>query len=122
MYGSLRCPKKYIKKINEPNVYISVTYIYFSFVHSCLNDEELDFLGAPWPKYHELATKNSIDVIRLPMIEGSCPDTVEEIDPVVDEVTRRIKAGQNVLAHCRGGESFCKNSLWGEFGNGMYAI
>ncbi|RUS16625.1 hypothetical protein BC937DRAFT_90987 [Endogone sp. FLAS-F59071] len=69
----------------------------------CLNDEELTFLGAPWPKYHELATKNSIDIIRLPMIEGSCPDTVEEIDSVVDEVTRRMKTGQNVLAHCRGG-------------------
>ena len=31
---------------------------------SCLDDEELDFLGAPWHKYEELACKNGIDVLR----------------------------------------------------------
>ncbi|RUS35002.1 protein-tyrosine phosphatase-like protein [Jimgerdemannia flammicorona] len=69
----------------------------------CLNDSELAFLGAPWPKYYELATKNNIDIIRLPMIEGSCPENVEGIDAIVDEVSERMKTGQNVLAHCRGG-------------------
>lgn len=40
--------------------YIYIIYIYFS----CLNDDELAFLGASWPKYSELAQKHNLQIIR----------------------------------------------------------
>lgn len=70
---------------------------------SCLDDTELEFLGAPWPKYIEAASRNGMQVIRLPMVEGSCPDTIEEIDAAIQLVDSRIRQGENVLTHCRGG-------------------
>ncbi|KAI8583155.1 hypothetical protein K450DRAFT_224472 [Umbelopsis ramanniana AG] len=69
----------------------------------CLNDAELSFLGAPWPRYYEMATKNNIEILRLPMMEGSCPHTIEEIDIVIDLVSEKMSRGENVLTHCRGG-------------------
>ncbi|KAJ3120778.1 hypothetical protein HK101_006882, partial [Irineochytrium annulatum] len=69
----------------------------------CLNDAELSYLGAPWAKYRDAATKNGMDVIRIPIIEGSCPDSVEEVERVLEEIELRIKDGLNVLCHCRGG-------------------
>ncbi|CAO3683082.1 unnamed protein product [Umbelopsis vinacea] len=69
----------------------------------CLNDAELGFLGAPWPRYYELALRHNIEIIRLPMLEGSCPHTIEEIDAVIDLATEKMKRGENVLTHCRGG-------------------
>lgn len=71
---------------------------------SCLNDAELDYLGASWPKYSEAAAQAGMDVIRVPMIEGSCPDTLEEIDAAIDAVNAKIHRGENVLTHCRGGK------------------
>jgi protein-tyrosine phosphatase len=38
------------------------------------------------------------------MLEGSCPHTIEEIDAVIDLATEKMKRGENVLTHCRGGE------------------
>lgn len=81
--------------------------IFFSFpvqYYSCLNDAELGFLGAPWPRYYELALRHNIEIIRLPMLEGSCPHTIEEIDAAIDLATEKMKRGENVLTHCRGGE------------------
>ncbi|CDH58064.1 phosphatases ii [Lichtheimia corymbifera JMRC:FSU:9682] len=69
----------------------------------CLDDMELDYLGAPWPKYLEAATQNGMRVIRLPMIEGSCPETIQEMDAVIHMVNETIHKGENVLTHCRGG-------------------
>ncbi|KAM3589392.1 hypothetical protein VKS41_000258 [Umbelopsis sp. WA50703] len=69
----------------------------------CLNDAELSFLGAPWPRYYEAATKHNIEIIRLPMLEGSCPHSIEEVDAVVDLVVKKMTRGENVLTHCRGG-------------------
>lgn len=65
---------------------------------------ELDYLGAPWPKYLEAATRNGMRVIRLPMIEGSCPETIQEMDAVIHMVNETIQKGENVLTHCRGGK------------------
>lgn len=65
---------------------------------------ELDYLGAPWPKYLEAATQNGMRVIRLPMIEGSCPETIQEMDAVIHMVNETIHKGENVLTHCRGGK------------------
>ncbi|CAG8488201.1 33961_t:CDS:2 [Racocetra persica] len=74
-----------------------------SMVICCLNDEELAFLGVPWPKYCELAQKHNLQIIRIPMVEGGCPDTLDQMDQVVMQMDRHIQSGQRVLAHCRGG-------------------
>ncbi|KAG0181465.1 hypothetical protein DFQ28_011253 [Apophysomyces sp. BC1034] len=69
----------------------------------CLDDTELGFLGASWPKYLEAAKRHGLDVIRLPMVEGSCPEAINDIDEVVQMVDAKIRQGENVLTHCRGG-------------------
>ncbi|CAG8453833.1 199_t:CDS:2 [Dentiscutata erythropus] len=74
-----------------------------SMIICCLNDEELAFLGVPWPKYCELAQKHNLQIIRIPMVEGGCPDTMDQMDQVVMQMDRHIQSGQRVLAHCRGG-------------------
>ncbi|KAG0173756.1 hypothetical protein DFQ30_007041 [Apophysomyces sp. BC1015] len=68
----------------------------------CLDDTELGFLGASWPKYLEAAKRHGLDVIRLPMVEGSCPEAINDIDEVVQMVDAKIRQGENVLTHCRG--------------------
>ncbi|KAI8373150.1 protein-tyrosine phosphatase-like protein [Radiomyces spectabilis] len=69
----------------------------------CLNDEELEYLGASWPKYVEAARRNNLQIVRLPMIEGGCPNSIEEMDAVIQLVNAKINKGENVLTHCRGG-------------------
>ncbi|KAF7731014.1 hypothetical protein EC973_001060 [Apophysomyces ossiformis] len=69
----------------------------------CLDDNELGFLGASWPKYYEAAKRHNLDIIRLPMVEGSCPETIADIHAVVQMVDDKIRQGENVLTHCRGG-------------------
>ncbi|KAI9343776.1 protein-tyrosine phosphatase-like protein [Zopfochytrium polystomum] len=69
----------------------------------CLNDAEMSHLGAPWPKYYEVAQKYGMEVIRIPIIEGSCPDTIEEVEPIIDHLDKRLSEGANILCHCRGG-------------------
>ncbi|KAI8068196.1 protein-tyrosine phosphatase-like protein [Gongronella butleri] len=69
----------------------------------CLEDSELDYLGASWPKYSAIAVQQGLHVLRLPMIEGSCPNTLEEVDAVIEVVNGKIRRGENVLTHCRGG-------------------
>ncbi|KAI7906988.1 protein-tyrosine phosphatase-like protein [Cokeromyces recurvatus] len=69
----------------------------------CLGDDELAFLGAPWPKYIKSAKEHGMEVIRLPMLEGRCPNTLFEVKEIVKRVNIEIYKGNNVLAHCRGG-------------------
>ncbi|KAJ3022646.1 UNVERIFIED_CONTAM: hypothetical protein HDU68_009009 [Siphonaria sp. JEL0065] len=69
----------------------------------CLNDSELAYLGAPFTKYEATAMKYGMQIIRIPIIEGSCPDNIEEVSVVVEEIDRRLREGVNVLIHCRGG-------------------
>ncbi|KAF1803459.1 protein-tyrosine phosphatase-like protein [Mucor lusitanicus] len=69
----------------------------------CLDDTELEFLGAPWPKYEKAALAHDMKIIRLPMIEGGCPKTLSEVRKAVLQVNKEIYNGHNVLAHCRGG-------------------
>ncbi|GAN05360.1 conserved hypothetical protein [Mucor ambiguus] len=69
----------------------------------CLDDTELEFLGAPWPKYEKAALAHDMRIIRLPMVEGGCPKTLPEVRNAVLQVNKEIYNGNNVLAHCRGG-------------------
>ncbi|KAF9953596.1 hypothetical protein BGZ65_004570 [Modicella reniformis] len=63
---------------------------------------ELELLGSPFPKYLEAANSHGIDVIRIPMVEGSTPYSFQEMDRVLDKMDETTKKGQSVLAHCRG--------------------
>ncbi|KAI9142730.1 protein-tyrosine phosphatase-like protein [Paraphysoderma sedebokerense] len=74
-----------------------------STVVCCLNDAELAFLGARWENYNEYAKQNKLEVLRLPIIEGSCPDKIEDLHSLVQQIDQRISKGENVLVHCRGG-------------------
>ncbi|KAF9425450.1 hypothetical protein BGZ94_007520 [Podila epigama] len=75
----------------------------FTRVICCLFDEELEMLGSPFDKYLQAANSHGLDVVRIPMVEGSTPFSFEEMDRVLDKIDETIKAGENVLVHCRGG-------------------
>lgn len=70
----------------------------------CLDDAELDFLGAPWSKYEYLAGRNGIDVLRIPTPEGLAPLTPVSLDTQLLKVINTYTLlGVPVLVHCRGG-------------------
>ncbi|KAI8853418.1 protein-tyrosine phosphatase-like protein [Chytridium lagenaria] len=73
------------------------------FDFCCLNNAEMSYLGAPWAKYSEAAQKYGMDIVRIPIIEGSCPESMESLESVLTEIENRIGNGVNVLCHCRGG-------------------
>ncbi|KAI0305419.1 protein-tyrosine phosphatase-like protein [Multifurca ochricompacta] len=70
----------------------------------CLDDEELSFLGAPWPEYSHAARELGLDILRIPIPEGLAPASLEQFDA---HLTRLVSiytlTGIPVLAHCRGG-------------------
>ncbi|KAG8715629.1 hypothetical protein FRC11_002181 [Ceratobasidium sp. 423] len=70
----------------------------------CLDDDELEFLGAPWNEYQMYARDVGLDVLRLPMPEGLCPLSVQTMSEHMDRIIRNYTlGGKHVLAHCRGG-------------------
>ncbi|CAG8432747.1 7074_t:CDS:2 [Diversispora eburnea] len=75
-----------------------------SVIICCLTDEELAFLGASWPKYCEFAQRHDLQIIRIPMIEGGCPESIDQMDQVIIQIEHHIKQGRNILAHCRGAD------------------
>ncbi|TFK54045.1 phosphatases II [Heliocybe sulcata] len=70
----------------------------------CLDDVELDFLGASWTEYSSVAHELGLDVLRIPTPEGLAPLTPKLLD---EHLGRLIEAytmqGIPILAHCRGG-------------------
>ncbi|CAE6483742.1 unnamed protein product [Rhizoctonia solani] len=70
----------------------------------CLDDDELEFLGAPWNEYQKFAREIGLDVLRLPMPEGLCPLSVQTMSEHMDQIIRDYTlAGRHALVHCRGG-------------------
>ncbi|ESK92926.1 hypothetical protein Moror_8999 [Moniliophthora roreri MCA 2997] len=71
----------------------------------CLDDSEMEFLGAPWPEYERVTKVIGLDVLRLPTPEG-LPPTLSpsyldiELTSLIERYTLR---GIPVLVHCRGG-------------------
>ncbi|KAG6878536.1 hypothetical protein C0993_004434 [Termitomyces sp. T159_Od127] len=84
--------------LREAEIYSS------SITNSCLDDGELDFLGAPWSEYESLANDNGIDVFRIPIPEGLAPLSPASLDADLTKViiTYTLR-GVPVLVHCRGG-------------------
>ncbi|PPQ64992.1 hypothetical protein CVT26_015701, partial [Gymnopilus dilepis] len=70
----------------------------------CLDDEELEALGAPWPEYERTAKKYNIDILRIPMPEGLPPLSPSCLDIyLVSLINKYTLRGIPVLVHCRGG-------------------
>jgi protein-tyrosine phosphatase len=74
-----------------------------SAIVCCLNDAELQYLGAPWKVYSEKAKYYGLEVFRLPIIEGSCPESITDVDNLMEKMMAIAKEGRNILCHCRGG-------------------
>ncbi|KAJ7497135.1 protein-tyrosine phosphatase-like protein [Mycena latifolia] len=70
----------------------------------CLDDAELEFLGAPWRLYEPAAKAVGISVLRIPTPEGLAPPSPASLDAhlthVINAYTLR---GVPILVHCRGG-------------------
>ncbi|THH17880.1 hypothetical protein EW146_g3035 [Bondarzewia mesenterica] len=68
------------------------------------DDDELAFLGSPWPDYSHAAHELGIDILRIPIPEGLPPLSSSALD---NHLTRLISTytlnGTHVLVHCRGG-------------------
>ncbi|KAG1813827.1 phosphatases II [Suillus variegatus] len=73
-------------------------------VYSCLDDEELDFLGICWSDYVSSAHRAGMDILRIPLPEGLAPLSPQSLDEsltkLIDNYTMR---GASILVHCRGG-------------------
>jgi protein-tyrosine phosphatase len=71
---------------------------------SCLDDEELDFLGVPWAEYAATARAHQLDILRIPIPEGLPPDSPASFDTqLLTLIERYTLQGTHVLVHCRGG-------------------
>jgi hypothetical protein len=80
----------------------------------CLDDDEMEFLGAPWDAYLGYASCFGLDVLRLPMPEGlaplDCAALNNHLTHIVDDYTLK---GIHVLVHCRGGVGRVRPVTWG---------
>ncbi|KAF8557958.1 phosphatases II [Imleria badia] len=71
----------------------------------CLDDEELEFLiGVTWIEYCQVAHREGLDVLRIPLPEGLTPLSPKSLDADLDRIIERYTLqGISVLVHCRGG-------------------
>jgi len=70
----------------------------------CLDDEELEFLGASWSEYSSAAEEFVFDVLRIPIPEGLGPLTPLTLDTHLSKLIKKYTLnGIPVLVHCRGG-------------------
>ncbi len=69
----------------------------------CLTDSELERLGVPWGYYQDKVSASEISILRLPMVDGGCPSSFEDLDIVLDRIDIELKGGGNTVIHCRSG-------------------
>lgn len=69
----------------------------------CLDDEELNMLGAPCHEYQEQAQSQGFDLICLPMAEGFAPINMTRLDMIMSMlILNYTLRGTSILVHCRG--------------------
>ncbi|KAJ7287740.1 protein-tyrosine phosphatase-like protein [Mycena rebaudengoi] len=70
----------------------------------CLDDAELEFLGAPWQQYERSAKAVGISVLRIPTPEGLAPPSPASLDAHLTHIINAYSLrGVPILVHCRGG-------------------
>lgn len=70
----------------------------------CLDDEELEFLGASWSEYSHAAEEVGLDVLRIPIPEGFAPLSPFILDTHLSRLIKNYTLrGIPILVHCRGG-------------------
>ncbi|KAJ7039260.1 protein-tyrosine phosphatase-like protein [Mycena alexandri] len=70
----------------------------------CLDDAELEFLGAPWHLYERAAKAVGISVLRIPTPEGLAPPSPAALDAHLTQIINAYTLhGVPILVHCRGG-------------------
>lgn len=70
----------------------------------CLDDDELEFLGASWAEYSRAAEEVGLDVLRIPIPEGFAPLSPSGLDAHLHKlITSYTMRGVPILVHCRGG-------------------
>ncbi|KAF8580005.1 hypothetical protein K439DRAFT_1654413 [Ramaria rubella] len=70
----------------------------------CLDDDELEFLGASWSQYSQIARGVGLDILRIPMPEGLTPTSPATLDQHLSYIINSYTLqGVPVLVHCRGG-------------------
>ena len=69
-----------------------------------LNDYEIRSIGCNVKKYEQACIDNGIELFKYSIIEMAPPEDIEKFhNEVVTKVLEAMKAGYNVLTHCRGG-------------------
>lgn len=70
----------------------------------CLDDDELEYLGASWTQYAHAADLLGLDVLRIPTPEGFAPLTPRLLDAHLAKLIHSYTLrGIPILVHCRGG-------------------
>ena len=70
----------------------------------CLDDDELNLLGAPCREYSNEAQSHGLDLIRLPIAEGFAPIHMVRFDMFMSMlILNYTLRGSSILVHCRGG-------------------
>lgn len=70
----------------------------------CLDDDELEFLGACWSEYSRAAEEVGLDVLRIPIPEGFAPLSPSSLDTHLSKLIEcYTMRGVPILVHCRGG-------------------
>ncbi|MBI2892689.1 MAG: cyclin-dependent kinase inhibitor 3 family protein [Deltaproteobacteria bacterium] len=68
---------------------------------SLIEDHELELLAIP--DLFARATERGLVSIRLPIRDGSVPSSLEELRGLVGQILERVRSGETVVIHCRGG-------------------
>ena len=68
----------------------------------CLNDYDLRHVGVPFKSYSRMADKFGIQILRIPIIEGSAPTSVEAMDTILSLLNENLHKGHAII-HCRAG-------------------
>ncbi|KAJ3020647.1 UNVERIFIED_CONTAM: hypothetical protein HDU68_010078 [Siphonaria sp. JEL0065] len=69
----------------------------------CLRDSTMKDLRVPFADYQAATNKYGIKVLRVPMRSGDGPKTMKEVSEVVESMDHVLRAGGNVLVHCKAG-------------------
>lgn len=96
---SLRGPR-WLRDLDADLVRLRSTYAVDTLV-CLLSDRELRALGIE--RYEEAVRAHGLELLRLPIEDGSVPDDRRALDRALGEALTQLRDGRHVVVHCRGG-------------------